>query len=485
MKMGKVGIFAGGVVIGLLLGCAFGCLKWKSQKLVVREPEIPGESRLEYTPPAEPKFSAEFMVKYLPLLLDMITPRVVKVTDDIYVAMGYAMGNVTMVITDQGLVIIDTTESEDAARRIFKDFRKITDQPVRYIIYTHFHPDHNQGTRAFYSEGVQILATGEFLHWIHGRNPDLGNRHFQRSLDLLAGAVEPDYAFSLPFRSPFLAAGQTPEVMMPTLTFDQEYTFTLAGKRFELFHTRGETEDHLAVWIPDERALQVGDLYYASFPNLTGIMLEARPVPGWMESLTRFIELQPDYLILGHTRHLKGADLIQEHLRNYREAIQYVYEESLRAINQGKPVHQAVAEIKLPEHLADLPYLQGLYGRVDWSIRGIYQDYTGWYDGGGTKLFPLPPQYQAREIAALAGGADKILARAIALQENDEHQLAAELCDIVIAANPRDQLAHTVKAHSMHYLAMSATNALAIGSYRSAYALHLKAAAEATLGQEF
>jgi alkyl sulfatase BDS1-like metallo-beta-lactamase superfamily hydrolase len=293
---------------------------------------------------------------------------------------------------------------------------------------------------------------------------------------MFGGNAEPDYAFPLPVKSPYLGKGKLPEVMMPTITFDEDYSFTLGGKRFELFHTRGETEDHLAVWMPDEKALHVGDLHYMSFPNLAGVMLEARPVRGWIKSLTRFIELQPDYLILGHTKSLKGRDLIQEHLKNYREAIQYVHDETVRYINDGKAVEEAVAEIKLPPHLEKQPYLDGLYGRVDWSIRDIYHAYAGWYDGRGSNLNPLPPEYRAREIVALVGGADKILARAIELQKNGEHQLCAELCDIVIAANPKDKLAHVIKAYSMQYLSFSSTNLLCIGLYRSAYSIEMKAA---------
>jgi len=473
MKGRSLGIFTSGVIIGVVVSLGVGCLRWRGPEVVVREPEVPGEAQLEYTPPAAPSFSAEFVAKYMPLLLSMVTPRVEKVTDDIYVALGYAMGNVTMIITDEGLVIIDTTESEEAAQKILSDFRKITDQPVRYIIYTHFHPDHNQGTRAFYSEGVEIIATREFVDWIQGPT----DQYFHWSIDLLGGAAAPDYAFSLPVRSPFLSAGKSPEVMMPTITFENEYSFTLGGKRFELFHTRGETQDHLAIWLPHERVLHVGDLYYASFPNLTGITLEARPVREWIKSLSRFLDLQPEYLILGHTGPLKGADLIREHLLNYREAIQYVHDETVRCINQGKTMDQAVAEIKLPDHLADLPYLQGLYGRVDWSVRGIYRDYTGWYDGWGPGLNPLPPSHRARELVALAGGADKVLARALELQQHGEHQLTAELCDVVIAANPHDRLAHTMMAYSMEYLACDCTNALCIGAYQSAYSLHMKAAA--------
>jgi alkyl sulfatase BDS1-like metallo-beta-lactamase superfamily hydrolase len=380
------------------------------------------------------------------------------------------------VITEEGLVIIDATESEESARKILSDFRKITQKPVRYIIYTHFHPDHNQGAGVFYSQGVEIIGTREFLDWIHGRNPVIGNQYFRRTLDILAGAAEPDYAFPLPVQSPFLGAGENPEVMMPTITFEKEYSFTLGGKRFVLFSAPGETEDHLAVWIPDEQALHVGDDYYRSFPNLTGIMLEPRPVLGWIQSLTRFIELQPEYLILGHTKPLQGSALIKEHLSNYREAISYVHNETVRYLNEGKSVDEAVAELKLPERLAQLPYLEGLYGRVDWSVRGIYDDYTGWYDGKGTGLNPLPPEALARELVALAGGADQVLSRAIELQKQGEHQLCAELCDLVLQANPKDQLAHLVKAYSMQYLAFDTNNLLAIGSYLSAYSMEMKAA---------
>jgi len=476
MKAGKVCLFTIGVITGVFLAVIFGCWSLRTKAPVVREPGAPGEARLEYTPPPAPTFSAGFLAEYMPILMTMLTPKMVKVTDDIYVAMGYAMGNVTMIITDQGLVIIDTTESEESGRKIMRDFRKISDQPVRYIIYTHFHPDHNQGTSAFYSEGVKIIATKEFLNWIHGRNPILGDQYFRRALDIFGGAAEPDYAFKTPIRSPYLAAGQTPEVILPDITFDQNYSFTLGNKRFELFRAPGETWDHLAVWIPDEKALDVGDDYYLSYPNLTGIMLEPRPVLGWMNSLAKFIELQPEYLILGHTRHLQGAELIKEHLENYREAIEYVHNQTARCINQGKTVDQAVAEIKLPSRLAELPYLREMYGRVDWSVRGIYNDYTGWYDGRGTGLNPLPPEYRARELVALAGGADKILSRAIELQKNGEHQLCAELCDLVIQANPKDKLARIVKANSMLYLAFNNNNLIAIGSYLSAYSMQIKAA---------
>ncbi len=478
MKKQIILIFASGIIIGVIMTIAVSCLSWRSPTLVVREPETPEEARIEYAPPPKPRFSIEILYKYMPILKTLILPRIEKVTDDIYVALGYALGNVTMIITDEGVVIIDTTESKETAKKVLKKFRKITDKPIRYIIYTHFHPDHILGTGVFYSKGVEVIATSEFLKWVQSPNRGMGSKYFRRVIATLGGEAEKGYGFPLPVESPYRGQFEGTEVVMPTITFKGKYSFTLGGKQFELFQTSGETEDHLAVWIPDERALHIGDLYYMSFPCLSGLMLEARPVIGWINSLTRFIGMRPDYVLLGHTKTLKGVDLIQEHLTNYRDAIQFVHDETMRYIAAGRSVHQAVAEIRLPDHLSDLPYLEGLYCRVDWTVRGLYHDYTGWYDGGGTGLITIPPEYRARELVGLSGGADKILARAIELQKNDEHQLCAELCDVVIAANPGDRLAHIIKAHSMEHLAFGSNNLICIGTYRSAYSIHMKAAAE-------
>ena len=74
----------------------------------------------------------------------------------------------------------------------------------------------------------------------------------------------------------------------------------------------------------------------------------------------------------------------------------------------------------------------------------------------------------------LSGGVDKILLRAIELQKKGAHQLVCELCDIVIAANPAEQLARIIKSHSLDYMSLSG-NGNMIGFYRSAASLERKA----------
>lgn len=442
---------------------------------VVREPATPRESSLSYSPPPPPKFSLE-VLKLMPELKENFSPRVDRVTDEVYLARGFALGSVAMVITDEGLVIVDTTGSRISAKKIMAEFRKITDKAVRYIIYTHGHIDHIFGAPEFMEPGCEVIASQDLLKFWDKEYGWLES-YVSRSRINQAGAAVPELSRKMPLKGPVdLSPGKRKDLVEPTITFDKQYVFELGGKRFELHSAPGETRDHLMVWMPGKKILFPGDLYYASFPNLSTPMLKSRPVRQWYESLERMISLNPEYLVPGHTAAISGGAEIKRILVNHSRAIRSVYEDTLKAINQGLSVDEAVESIRLPEDLAGNKELRELYGRVDWSVRGIYRDETGWYDGKGTALNPLPPGHHDRELTRLAGGADKILARAIELQLEDEHQLVLELCDTVIAANPDDKLAHAIKAHSLDYLGYQGGNLNMFGFYRSASALERQSA---------
>jgi len=466
--------------IGAASGLVAGCAAQKHSGPVVREPEVPGDATIEYTSPGDPPITADMVSTYLPMIKEMLTPRIEKVTDFVYSAQGYALGNIIMIVTDDGLVIIDTSDNEEVSARIMKEFRKITAKPLRYLIYTHHHIDHIGGTHSVYEEGAEIIATEEFPYWLDYQGNFLGE-HQTRARNNQGGNAAPEFGFSFPLglKSPAKVSNTTDvDVVMPTITFKEKYEFSLGGRRFELYHTPGESEDMLSVWMPDEKILFCGDIYYKSFPNLSTPMLESRPVRGWIKSLELYLELEPEIMVPQHWESIIGKDLVREHLTNYRDAVKHVHHEAVRCINEGKPVHEAVAEIKLPPRLAELPYLRERYGKVEWSVRGIYHGYKGWYNGYGTGLYPLPPSHLARELVEMAGGPNTILVRAIDLQKNGEYQLAMEMCDVVLNANPHDSLAHRIKADCAHQLAYSRTNLNTTGFMRSAYSIHMKAAHE-------
>ena len=440
---------------------------------VIREALTPNESTLSYTPPPPPAFPAG-MVKDILKYREAFTPTVQKITEKIYLAWGFALGNMAMIITDDGLVVVDATESRAVAGKIMQEFGKITDLPVKYVIYTHFHRDHVFGTPAFYKPGVEVIATDEAVRMMDVYYGTL-QPFVERSRVNQAGGSAPEFAPELPFEGPFKVEAKR-ELIRPTITFTDHYSFESGGTRFELRHTMGETTDHLMIWMPKEKALFSGDLVYASFPNLSTPMLESRPVRRWFESLDEMIAMRPEYLIPSHGVGLIGEEEIRSVLIPYSRAVRYVYEETVKAINQGLTVNQAVARIRLPRDLAAHPYLQEYYGRVDWSVRGIYRSITGWYDGRGTGLAPLPPDHLAVELITLAGGADKLLTRAVVLQKKGEHQLVCEICDVVIRANPREKIARVIKASSLDALGLLCGNMNMFGFYRSAAALEREAA---------
>ncbi len=86
---------------------------------------------------------------------------VFELASDVYLAVGFAASNVGMIVGDDGLIIIDTTESTKAAEDILAEFRKITDKPVTTIIYTHSHRDHISGATIFAPRVV--ISSGKLL----------------------------------------------------------------------------------------------------------------------------------------------------------------------------------------------------------------------------------------------------------------------------------------------------------------------------------
>ena len=115
-------------------------------------------------------------------------------------------------------------------------------------------------------------------------------------------------------------------------------------------------------------------------------------------------------------------------------------------MNQGATVYDIVHAVAPPEHLAEKPYLLPVYDEPEFIVRNVVRCLGGWYSGVPSELKPAPPREQAREIAALAGGAERLAARAAELAESGNWRLACHLADWAGEAEPESADVQRVRA---------------------------------------
>ncbi len=117
--------------------------------------------------------------------------------------------------------------------------------------------------------------------------------------------------------------------------------------------------------------------------------------------------------------------------------------------------------------LAGSPYLQEYYGTVEWSVRAIYSDHVGWFDGNATRLFPMPDKDRSQKIVALAGGVPQVLSSARDALTKGEFRWAAELADVLLDVDAGNVDARRVKAQALTELGERQTSANARNYYLS------------------
>ena len=374
---------------------------------------------------------------------------VFQINDYVYFTPGFS--NTILIATDEGSVIIDTSINFSAAQHKQR-LAPYVRGPVRYIILTHAHADHVGGVDDWMEEGTEVVAQRnheEFLDYQHRLRGVFTRRNLQQFSRLFNISAIPGFS---PPDAPVENHGGT---VLATLTFDRFFEFRLGGLTFQLVHTPGETYDHLSVWIPELKAAFPGDNYYISFPNMYTLRgTRPRWALEYVDSLSRVLSWQPEILVPSHGNPIYGADAIQQQVGNFRDAILYVHDETVRGINAGKGPHQLMDEIRLPPELD-----QGeLYGMVSWSVRGIYTNYLGWFEGNPSDIFSTSPQSVHQDLVSLAGGVGAVAERARELADGGGSKKALHLADVVLNVDSSNRIALEAKRVALEKLLAESTN---------------------------
>ncbi|CAF2529773.1 unnamed protein product [Rotaria sp. Silwood2] len=366
------------------------------------------------------------------------TKQIITVLPGIHCAIGYGLANSMLIEGDDGNIIIDTLESREAATKLQKEFQAISSKPIVAIIYTHNHADHVFGAEVLagnnlsnvkvYSHSTTRKILDTTLGIVQRITYQRAARQFGMYLTEENGAINDGIGLHLKYDK-----NSTSALLYPTDTFDTDsWNLTIAGRDFVLYHAPGETDDQIVIYMPKEKVLFAADNIYKAFPNIYAIRgTTTRDAMQWVSSLDLMRNLRAEYLIPSHTKPISGAEYIYETITIYRDAMQFVHDQTVRFMNKGFSPDEIIGNtlIQLPKRLQEHPYLQEFYGTVDWSIRAIFDRYMGWYSGKSSDLNPDPPNVRAQNLIQLGGGSKKVLESAQTAYLEQKYQWCLELTE--------------------------------------------------------
>ena len=354
---------------------------------------------------------------------EVILPDVIKIAPVWPVA-----GPSGVVITDEGIVVVDTGIGPEGADRV-RRIRERTDVPFHTIIYSHGHPDHVGGAAAFVEDAEKRGGPRPRIigHELVAKRFDkyrmlAGRRRYITSLQF-PGVVETPRAPKDETASPSFP------FIYPDITFSDYMEFRLGGLTFELYHAPAETDDAIWVWVPERKVAMIGDLLIRSCPNTGNPLKEQRYTLEWAEALEKIADKKPDFII-ADPGVLRGEPALEQCLKTAK-FLRHIQDEVVRLLNDGYWIGDILEKVKIPAEMANEPFLAGTYGHPTFVVHDVYRRYTGWYDGNPSELFPSRSSDIGAEVVRFASP-EQLVSRAKELQKEGKTQLALHVVDFAI-----------------------------------------------------
>ena len=371
--------------------------------------------------------------------------KLYKVGENAWSLIGNGLSNQSFVEGPEGLICIDTGESNQEMAAALKEARKETNAPVVACIYTHFH--YVGGTQTLMDENKNLAI------W--------GHDGIQANLDRFGGEVAPrvtrglahQFATSMPQEGPDgvvnLGLGnffRNPEhapftngYIPPKHTFVEPTKAKIAGLNVEFFPAPSDATDSITIWFPDLK-LAINNLLWPVLFNVFAIRGEEYRDPRiMMEGLDQLAELEAENLIGAHGPPFSGQEEIKKIIINYRDTLQFLWDQTVRCANKGLTLNEAIGTIKLPTHFQEHYTTQQLYGVVEHHIRQIYSGLFGWFDEDEANLFPIPSPERSQRLIAGFGGIEKVRIIIDDALRKDDYRWAIELSSWLVRSELNDR----------------------------------------------
>jgi cyclase len=245
----------------------------------------------------------------------------VKVRDDLYVIHNdFVPGNTTVLVTNAGVVLVDDKFEVDHDA-IMTELKKITSQPVKYVINTHHHGDHSGGNARMQLMNVVVVASEQAReNMVEGKQPGL-----------------------------------------PAVTVDRHAHIYLGGKSAEIYYFgRSHTNGDVVVYFPAQRALAAGDMF--TFGDATPELIDysgGGSSREWTSTLDSALQLDFDTVVPGH-----GTVTTKPEMRKFRDSTLKLRSRVHDLIVQKKTRDDIAKMLAAEFHWADLHMARGLDGVI-------------------------------------------------------------------------------------------------------------------------
>ena len=270
------------------------------------------------------------------------TPTVKQVASDVYFFFDFNGSNAVFLVTDDGVLLIDTRTHPREGRDLLERIRKVTDKPVKWVINSHFHGDHHMGNSVFKDLGATFVAQEETARIMQRVQPKE-----------MARRVEG-----------FRSRGYDPadvKLVLPDVTFDSKMTIRLGGREVRLFYLGpGQQAGDTFVQFPHARLLFTpGAFAKHSMPN----MLFTPSVDNWIKLLDQVAVMDVDAILPAHGDIATRADV-----KELAAMLADEYATVKDAVNRGVSLDQATTALTFPQYKD-----WRNYARLQGEIKALYE----------------------------------------------------------------------------------------------------------------
>jgi alkyl sulfatase BDS1-like metallo-beta-lactamase superfamily hydrolase len=370
--------------------------------------------------------------------MERLAERLYEVSDGVWCMVGNGLSNQTFVEGPDGLIVIDTGESQEEMQAALDAVRTHTNAPIAAVIYTHFH--YCNGTEAFMS------ASDDIPIWGHELIPDNLSRIASDVGPVSARGLIHQFGMSLPaagpdglvggglgrfYKNPAHGRG-THGHISPTHLVSKTTTVSLAGLQVVMSPAPSDANDNVNVFFP-ELDLCVNNIVWPALFNVFAIRGEEYRDPRiLLNGIDEIADFDPEHLVCAHGPPLSGRDEIRAGVTDARDAIQFMWDQTVRGINKGLTLGELIARVQLPERFERSYLTQQHYGLVEHHVRQIHAGLRGWFDGNEAELFPLPTIERTQRLIAGFGGRDEVAIQAQAALDDNDLRWALELASWLV-----------------------------------------------------